>query len=300
MPLITIFTPTFNRGYILSQLFESLKKQTCKDFEWVIIDDGSSDNTSKIVDEFKNDQDLDFYINYIYKENGGKPRAINDGLKVAKGKYFFMVDSDDYLLENAIEKIKKWIVEIDDIENIVGVGAARAFPSMEYIKGVPPKVNDDGFVDATNLERKKYNLDADMCEAYKVDIFKKYPFKVWDNEIFSPEEIVLNEMALDGYKVRWHEDIIYICDYLEDGLTKGQWNLLKNNPMGYAMLYNHKLKYSPTIKEKIYNSVQLIALALIGRNFSYIFKSNDLFYTVLSIPLGMIIYLRRKVQFKHD
>lgn len=76
-------------------------------------------------------------------------------------------------------------------------------------------------MDATNLQRDKYNLDADMCEAYKTDIFKKYPMAEWPGEKFAPEQIALNEIALDGYKVRWHADIIYICDYLNDGLTKG-------------------------------------------------------------------------------
>lgn len=300
MPLITVFTPTFNREYIIQNLYNSLKKQTYKDFEWVVIDDGSFDNTKSLFNKFLSDKNRDFDITYVYKENGGKPRAINDGLEIAKGRYFFMVDSDDYLLDDAIEKIVKWIKEIDDIQNIVGVGAAKGFPNHEYIKGVSPRVNSYGYVDATNLERHKYDLDADMCEAYKTDILRKYPFKVWPEENFAPEEMTLNDMALDGYKIRWHSDIIYICDYLDDGLTKGAFNLLKKNPMGYAMLYNHKLKYSEGFKEKIYNSTQMIALSLIGKNANYILKSNSLLYTLLSIPLGIIIYFRRKGQFKDD
>ena len=298
MPLITVFTPTFNRGYIISNLFESLKRQTCKDFEWLIIDDGSTDNTRDRVLSFQSDDTCDFSIRYYHKKNGGKPRAINDGLSKSNGKYFFMVDSDDYLLENAIEKLKTWIFEIDSMDDIVGVGAARAFPNMQYIKGVPPKIDD--YLDASNLDRGKYDLDADMCEAYKVEIIKKYPFVVWPGETFSPEEIVLNDMALDGYKIRWHRDIIYICDYLEDGLTKGQWGLLKKNPMGYAMLYNNKLKYSKTFKDKIYNSSQMIALSMIGNNINYILESNSLLHTILSVPLGVILYFRRKGQFKYD
>ena len=220
--------------------------------------------------------------------------------QITKGKYFFMVDSDDYLLEDAIEKMKTWILEIDDKSDIVGVGAARAYPNMQYIKGIPPKIENDNSVDVSNIDRKKYDLDADMCEAYKISIMKNYTFKVWKNEKFSPEEIVLNDMALDGYKIRWHKDIIYICDYLDDGLTKGQWNLLKNNPMGYAMLYNNKLKYCYSFKERIYNSCQMIALSLIGKNFNYILKSNDKISTFLSLPIGIILYFRRKAQFKND
>lgn len=91
-------------------------------------------------------------------------------------------------------------------------------------------------IDATNLDRAKYNLDADMCEAYKTQLFKKYPMAEWPGEKFAPEQIALNEIALDGYLLRWYSDILYQCDYLEDGLTKGSSSLEKNNPMGYIYL----------------------------------------------------------------
>lgn len=300
MPLITIFTPTYNRGYIITKLYESLIKQTCKDFEWLVIDDGSSDNTKELFDRIIKEHKDNFVINYVQKENGGKPRAINDGLKIAKGKYFFMVDSDDYLLEDAVEKIKNWILEIDQEDTFVAVGAARGYSSTEYIKGVPPKVNDYGYVDATNLERKYYNLDADMCEAYKIDIFKNYSFEVWPGEKFSPEEIVLNEMALDGYKIRWYKDIIYICEYLEDGLTKGSFNLERQNPMGYAMLYNSKLKYQKKIYDRIYNATQMTVFSIIGNNVNYILKSNDKLFTFFTLPIAIILYFRRRGQYKYD
>lgn len=298
-PYFTIFTSTYNRGYIISKLYNSLVNQTCKDFEWLIIDDGSTDNTTGLIDSFRA-QSNNFQIRYKKIKNGGKPRAINYGVSLAKGKYFFMVDSDDYLLPDAIEKMHRWADEIDNDTMYIAVGAARGFPNGSYIKGVPPTVNRNGYVDATNLERKFYNLDVDMCEAYKIEIFKKFPMAEWPGEIFAPEEIALNEIALAGYKIRWHKDIIYICDYLDDGLTKGQWNLLKNNPMGYSMLYNHKLKYSNGLKEKIYNSSQMIALALIGKKPKYILKTYDKLSTCLALPLGVILYFRRRVQFKND
>lgn len=299
-PYFTIFTSTYNRGYIISQLYNSLINQTCKDFEWLIIDDGSTDNTKELVESFKQQSNNNFQIRYKKIKNGGKPRAINYGVSLAKGKYFFMVDSDDYLLPDAIEKMHRWADEIDNDTMHIAVGAARGFPDGSYIKGVPPTVNKNGYVDATNLERKFYNLDVDMCEAYKIEILKKFPMAEWPGEKFAPEEIALNEIALAGYKIRWHKDIIYICDYLDDGLTKGQWNLLKNNPMGYSMLYNHKLKYSNGLKEKIYNSSQMIALALIGKKPKYILKTYDKLSTCLALPIGAILYFRRKVQFKND
>ena len=301
MPFFTIFTPTYNRAYILPQLYQSLCMQTCKDFEWLIIDDGSKDNTCSLVEDWIN-KCKQFSIRYYAKENAGKPRAINDGVKTAKGKYFFMVDSDDRLKPDAIEKMRRWCREIDEEEKIIGVGAARGYLNDEYIKGGAPYVNQAGWVDATNLERQKYNLDADMCEAYKTDIMRKYKFKrfpmaEWKGEKFAPEQIALNEIALAGYKVRWHSEIIYICEYLNDGLTKGSKKLEKNNPMGYAMMYNHMLKYpNLSLKRKLYIAAQHIAIY--GHNPGYIWKSNQLKYTVLMLPIGVGLAIRRKRQLK--
>lgn len=295
--LITVFTPTYNRGYIIENLYKSLKKQISNNFEWLVIDDGSTDNTEELFEKW-NREDNKFNIRYVKTDNNGKPRAINKALEIANGRYLFMVDSDDHITNDAILKIEKWISEIDDKEDIIAVGAARVYPDGEYIKGIEPSIDDSiGYLDATNLERKNYNLDADMCEAYKIDILKKFPFEVWDGEKFAPEEITLNEIALHGYKVRWRKDKIYICDYLDDGLTKGNWNLLKSNPMGYAMLYNHKLKFTKDLSERLNYCCQHIALSIIGKQYNYIFKSNDKLLTLLSLPIGYLLSLRRKKQF---
>ena len=295
--LITIFTPTYNRGYIIENLYKSLKTQISNNFEWLVIDDGSTDNTEELFKKW-NREDNKFNIRYVKTDNNGKPRAINKALEIANGRYLFMVDSDDHITNDAILKIEKWISEIDDKEDIIAVGAARVYPDGKYIKGIEPNIDDRiGYIDATNLERKNYNLDADMCEAYKIDILKRFPFEVWDGEKFAPEEITLNEIALHGYKVRWHKDKIYICDYLDDVLTKGSCNLFKSNPMGYAMLYNHKLKFTKSLSERFNYCCQHIALSIIGKQYNYIFKSNAKLLMLLSLPFGYMLSLRRKKQF---
>ena len=298
--LITVFTPTYNRGYIIENLYKSLKQQQSNNFEWLVIDDGSTDNTASLFEKWVNEKNK-FNIKYVKTNNNGKPRAINKALQIATGRYLFMVDSDDYITEDAILKLERWVNEIDDKEDIIAVGVARAYPNGEYIKGIEPTIDDDiGYVDATNLERKNYNLDADMCEAYKIDIMKKFPFEVWKGEKFAPEEIVLNEIALHGYKVRWHKDKIYICEYLDDGLTKGNWNLLKSNPMGYAMLYNHKLKFTKKKLERFNYCCQHIALSIIGKQYKYIFKSNAKLLNIIALPFGFILSIRRKEQFREN
>lgn len=298
MPFFTVFTPTYNRAYILPILYQSLKAQAFTGFEWLIVDDGSTDNTEQLVSGWLQ-QKTEFPIRYYKKANGGKPRAINYGIQYASGKFFFMVDSVDLLLPKALEKMYEWCKEIEEDSAFIGVGAARGFPDGTYLKRVAPDVNEKGYVDATNLQRADYNLDADMCEGYKTEIFKKYPMPEWPNEKFAPEQIALNEIALDGYLLRWHSDIIYQCDYLEDGLTKGSSALEKNNPMGYAMMYNHMLKYpNLSTKQKFNYSCQMIAQSIVGGNPGYLLKSENKVLGILALIPGILLSIRRKLQFR--
>lgn len=130
-PYITVFTPTYNRAYTLRRLYESLRKQTQYDFEWLIVDDGSTDNTESLVQEFIRENSL-FNIRYVKKENEGKHIAINVGAKIAMGKLFFIVDSDDALSTNAIEAIEKTEKEIAGMDGFAGVvglkGNFEGFP----------------------------------------------------------------------------------------------------------------------------------------------------------------------------
>lgn len=117
---ITVFTPTYNRGYIIEKLYRSLQRQTFQDFEWVVMDDGSTDNTEEIFESWMQ-EDNRFPIRYYKQENGGKCRAINRGLDLAKGELFFIMDSDDYLTDNALERIVYWESTIAGQQNYAGV-----------------------------------------------------------------------------------------------------------------------------------------------------------------------------------
>ena len=116
--MITIFTPTYNREKELNNLYKSLLKQDFKDFEWLIVDDGSSDNTKDFIDSIKKDKKIK--VNYIYKENGGKQSAYNVGLDNAKGDIFLCIDSDDILTNNALKKINSDFTNIKD-NKIAGI-----------------------------------------------------------------------------------------------------------------------------------------------------------------------------------
>lgn len=121
--LLTIFTPTYNRGYVLGKLYESLCKQTCFKFEWLIVDDGSEDDTSAKVKKWMKENDK-FKIRYIYQNNQGKQLAFNTGVENCELEYFFCVDSDDYLTDNAVEEIYKILPNIKE-KRIAGIVALR-------------------------------------------------------------------------------------------------------------------------------------------------------------------------------
>lgn len=293
--MITIFTPTYNRAHTLPKLYDSLKKQTCKSFEWFIVDDGSTDDTKTLVESWNN-EDNGFKISYRWKENGGKPRAINYALDYIKTAFVFIIDSDDYLIEDAVEFL---VGQAESIlySDLVGIGVLRGDGLRKaYLK---PLIPINSWVDATNLERKRYGFDYDANEMYRVSTLKQYPFEEWPGEKFVPEAVSLNRIALDGYKLRWWNKVLVISQYLEDGMTKGAWNLLKNNPMGYAIAFNESLKYPGiSYRKKINIIIQFIVMVLISGNWSYLLKSKKIFLTCLLLPVGFVWSIRRFFQFK--
>lgn len=293
---LTIFTPTYNRAHTLPALYNSLVEQiTNYSFEWLIIDDGSSDNTSEIVNEWIKEDKIT--INYYKVPNGGKPRAINKAVEWARSPFLFIVDSDDYLADSSVvEFMASECDKIKDDATFVGVGGLQGYPN----KSAKANVSFTNYIDATDLERVKFGLNVDCNEAYKIEILRHYPFKVWEGENFTPEQIVLDDMALDGYKLRWHNRVIVISEYLEDGLTKGSWNLIKKNPMGYAMLYDHKLKYHHRLKDRINDVIQMIAQSIIGRNPLYFLQSNAPILASICYPLGICVAIRRKIQYRKN
>jgi len=229
---VSVFTPTYNRAYIIESLYSSLKRQTNMDFEWIIIDDGSTDDTEELFKRITSERN-NFDVKYQKVSNGGKHRAINEGVLLAKGDLFFIVDSDDYLTDDAIEKI----IEVEDsIPNdqkkfFAGVCGEKGF-SVEKSVG---NTFEHEYLDITSLEREKYNITGDKAEVFYTDVLRKYPFPEFEGENFVTECVVWDRIAHDGLKLRFFNDIIYICDYLPDGLTAHYRDLYKKNPASYGL-----------------------------------------------------------------
>ena len=296
MPKLTIHTATYNRGYILGKAYESLKQQTNKDFEWIITDDGSTDNTEELVKSWL-EQDNGFEIRYNKLNHVGLPRALNSGVNLANSDWFMRLDSDDMIVPSTVEKIISWTEEIQKDQSFCGIGFARCYPDGSYMKNQKPGINPAlGYVDATHLERKQYKLDMDMCEVHRTSIMREFPSHCWPGEYFAPEQLNLYEIAMAGYKLRWRPDKLYICDYRSDGLTKDD-RIVKRNPMGFAMMYNQNILLSKSWKEKCVNTVRMTALAIYAKHPEYVFSSNAKALALVTCPLGAILAVRRKRQY---
>ena len=235
--MITIFTPTYNRAYSLSRLYNSLKKQTFQNFEWLIIDDGSTDNTKELVSDFIKENLIS--IRYFFQENGGKHRAINKAVTLAKGELFFIVDSDDWLPDNSLKIIENYYLQIKNSEFFAGVVGCKATEDLK-ISGT---TFEGEVIDGTFLERKKLNINGEKAEVFKTDLLKKYPFPEFEGENFISEAIVWNKIAYDGYKVRFFNEIVYFFEYQLDGLSENLRNNYKNNPIGYLTYVAQELNF---------------------------------------------------------
>lgn len=291
MPKLTIFTATYNRAYILPKLYESLRNQTCCDFEWVLIDDGSSDESVSMIQQWLN-SDSQFQINFIQLPHGGKIRAINYAVAVARGSYFLIVDSDDCLSTDAVEWIYSKIPEIEKKGEYAGFSGLKCKMDGSYI--IEPKFEGKSFIDCLNTERRNYKLQADMAEIYKTEILRKFPFPVANDETFTPENVVWDAIALAGYLMRWHNKKMYYCEYLEDGLTK-KWNdLRKKNPIGFAMSANTYLKYAQDVFQKLQLIGEILYCCFLKKKFSFLKRTAYPKLTYILLPAGFIYYLIRK------
>lgn len=252
--MLTIFTATYNRAYILPELYQSLMAQTNPDFEWIIVDDASQDNTEELVGSF---EPVGKGIRYYKQDHGGKHRAINLGLQKAAGDYFFIVDSDDVLTSDAVETILQWTSEIHSTDDHLAGVAGLRMSKDGSIWGGEPSIPKDSYIDAGNLERKQYGLDGDKAEVFKTEVLRKYPFPEFEGEYFLTEAVVWDSIALGGYKLRWYNKPIYICEYLADGLT----NTGANDRRGYVKNPKGCAKYTE-VEIKAHSPRQAIAYFL--------------------------------------
>ena len=262
--LITIFTPAYNRGHLLHRVYESLCKQTFRDFEWVVVDDGSTDDTKDLSLSLPKREGTFFPIRYFYQENGGKHRAINRGVKEAQGELFFIVDSDDMLPPEALETVAKVYEDIKDDERFAGVcGLDGTFEGKVIGSGLPQEVIDTPSVDI----RFKYGVTGDMKEVFRTAVLKEFPFPEIEGERFCPEMLLWNRIATK-YKLRYFNQIIYLAEYQEDGISAGIVKARMKSPIAAMMTYAELNGYDIPFVSKVKAAINYW-------RFRFCFKKNE-------------------------
>lgn len=243
--LITVFTPTYNREQLLSRLFTSLQEQSFKDFEWLIVDDGSTDNTHDVVEKFVEEGVVP--IKYVFKRNGGKHRAINEGVKHAKGELFFIVDSDDMLPPDALKRVAEVYQQIKDDRDFGGVAGVDAYPDGRIVgSGLPAPVIDCNSIDI----RSKYHVAGDLSEVFRTDVMREFPFPEIEGEKFCPEVLVWNRIARK-YKLRYFNEAIYVAEYQPEGLTARIVEIRMKSPIASTTCYAEMVSLKLPFKEKV-------------------------------------------------
>ena len=284
----TVFTPTFNRKELLEKLYKSLQKQTFKDFEWLIVDDGSTDGTGEKVKEFLEESKLD--IKYFYKENGGKQRAYNFATDKANGELFICLDSDDEYVENGFETILKYWEKYEKNGEIAGMGYLSMYPDGEIIgSSFPEKEMISTQFDIYN----KYGVKGDKGLMFRTEIIKKYKFPIFDDEKFITEAVVYNRIC-EKYKMVYVNEKIEIKEYQEDGLTAKYNNLLLRNPKGQALYHNEINFQNLTFKQKILNNAVYYKFCRVaGYKLGKIFKeSKNKLFLLMGVVIGEYMWMK--------
>lgn len=243
--MISILTPTYNRAYTLNRLYNSLCAQTNKRFEWLIIDDGSTDNTANLVEAMQ--QDAKIAIQYHCQTNSGKHVAVNEGVKLSDRDWIFIVDSDDALTKDAIDVVINTINQYNKPAR-VGFGFRRAYFKDSAIVG-NTEIHDDKII-LTPTEAA-HLFQGDIVYIFKKEVLLSNPFPVIAGEKFVPELYIWNKIADQGEIMFFPKKYIYYTEYLADGYTQNFKNNLQKNPKGFKLFYQDQLKREKRLKNKV-------------------------------------------------
>jgi glycosyltransferase involved in cell wall biosynthesis len=283
--LLTIFTPTYNRAVLLERLFTSLREQSFKNFEWIIVDDGSSDRTEDVVSRFL-DSNPGFQIIYFKQENQGKHIAINKGVSLANGELFFIVDSDDYLNDNAIETIfnTKHLLELDP--QLCGLVFHRKYPDGTV---VGKRAKEESMQCSLYDLKFKYGIQGDKAEIFKTIILRKFPFPEGINEKFCPEALVMYKMS-GVFPIIYMNKAIYVGDYLDGGLTSNIVKIRMKSSYYSTMYYNEQFYFSDNLINQIKSVINYYRFSFCGKHYLKTFSS---LYSWLK-PIGYLLHLKDK------
>jgi|TARA_B110000259_G_scaffold86246_1_gene100516 glycosyltransferase involved in cell wall biosynthesis len=290
MKKITVFTPTYNRAYCLHQVYESLIRQSNQNFCWLIVDDGSNDNTKELVRCWNKDGKIE--IIYIFQKNQGMHGAHNTAYANIETKLNICIDSDDFLPNNAIALIlEKWeaVKEDDSIAGIVGLDADK---NRNIIGTAIPK----------ELKRctlsglyQNHGVKGDKKLVYRTDIVKKYPpYPIFKGERFVPLDYLYLLIDQD-YHLAPLNEVLIIVDYQLDGSTLNIFKQYRKNPRGFAFSRISRIQYGYTFKERFKNCIHLVSSLFLLKDISLVYNINKTLL-LLSLPFGLALFFYIRIK----
>lgn len=284
-PILTVFTPTYNRAYTLHLCYESLIRQSCKEFIWLIIDDGSTDNTQALVKEWKLENKVN--IRCVYQENQGMHGAHNTAYAKIDTELNVCIDSDDYMPDDAVEKIVSFWENngSDKVAGIVGVDADR--DGRIIGTKMPDAVKTSTLTDLYG----KHRVKGDKKLVYRTELIKYTPpYPLFPGEKYCPlsyKYILIDQQ----YPLLITNDILCHVEYLADGSSLNIIKQYKKNPRGFSFFRKEAMKYAPTFKERFRESIHYVSSNLMIKNYKFLFESPRRWTTILATPFGMALYL---------
>ncbi|RZJ65396.1 MAG: glycosyltransferase family 2 protein [Flavobacterium sp.] len=283
MKSITVFTPTYNRAYCLPILYESLLRQTDRDFEWLVIDDGSQDTTRELMQGWISDAKID--IKYHYKENGGMHTGHNAAYSLIETELNVCVDSDDFLPDNGIElMLSRWRKDgSDKYGGMIGLDEAVS-------GGIIGTQFPEGLKECTYGELgPRYGVFCDKKLVYRTEVVKRYdPYPVFPDERFVP--LYFPYLVDADYKLLCYNDVFCIVDYQQDGSTVNIYAQYFRHPKGFSYSRKIEMRYIPFVKIKFKSAIHYVATSIISKNWNFLAESPKKIYTFLAIPFGIAAY----------
>ncbi|NLX92394.1 MAG: glycosyltransferase family 2 protein [Clostridiales bacterium] len=287
MPLLTVFTPTYNRAYILPKCYESMKRQSCKDFVWLVVDDGSTDNTGHLVQRWQAENN-GFELRYIFQENQGMHGAHNLAYENIHTELNTCIDSDDYMPDDAVEKITDFWNICEKDNSIAGFLALDAYENGKIIGTRFPK----GVTSATSYDYYyKYGVKGDKKFILRSDLAKLYPYPLFEGEKYVNLATKYSLIDID-YQLQNTNDVVCIVNYLDDGSTLNMFKQYVSNPKGFA--YSRKLCMSLPYAGALFRfrqAIHYVSSSFISKDRQWLAKSPRKGLTLCAAPAGLLLWL---------
>lgn len=278
----TLFTPTYNRAHLLPALFESMEIQSFKNFEWLVIDDGSKDNTEEVISDLK--KKASFPVRYIKQPNGGKHSAFNRAIEEANSEWFVCIDSDDPLTPNALVNMEKAAAMVnEEAAGFVGICISPDGKPLET------RIKEPFYSDTIDI-RDVYHLWGEP-EVYRLSVLKNYRFPIFEGEKFITEAIIFDQLTLKN-KLLYTNLQMQIKEYLPGGLTDNQTKIRIESPNGTLAYYKQRAKLSRKFFCKIKALINYSRFYIHARKNGVRLNEPILKISYFFYPLGLIMWLK--------